>query len=234
MWRLVREGFRINRNILLSACVSSTVGVAGIFAALALTGAIERNHAVSWGALALPSYLLYATAVVGWIVIGTDLAEHRLRLHVLLPLPLAHLALARLLLPAAVLLLIGLLLAHAAAAIDQAVFGAGSLWLGHAVLDLMAVHLLLLQQLTLAVKEVTVLRAAGRGKAALGTLFVSLVVLADLLYGLPNATVVLVPGFPMSTHITNLAACTAAPVALALLTAGFTVALFVRRTEITR
>jgi hypothetical protein len=233
MWRLIKEGLRMYRPILINAIRGSLIGIVGIFAALALTGALESRSAVSWGALALPVYLLYAFAVVGWIILGSELSEHRLRLHALLPLPLSQLAVARLLLPAS-MLLVGLPLAHAATAVDQAVLGAGSPWLGHAVLDLMAVHLLLLLQLTLAVKEVTVLRGTGRGKVALGTLFVSLVVLADLLYGLPNATVVLVPGFPMSAHITNLAVCTAAAAALAVLTAGFTVMLFVRRTEIAR
>jgi hypothetical protein len=231
MWRLVKEGLRIHRKILISAWTSSICGVGGVFAVLALTGAVGRRFALSGAAFALPIYLLYASAVAGWIIIGTELSEHRLRLHALLPLPLSHLALAQLLLPATVLLL-GLPLAHAATAIDQAVLGARSPWLGHALLDLMAAHLILLQQLTLAVKEVTVLRATGRGSVALGTLFVILVVMADLLFGIPNATIILVPGFPISAHIANLAVCTAAAAALAVLTAGFTLKLFVRRTQI--
>jgi hypothetical protein len=233
MWRLVREGLRIHRPALLNAWICSLVGVVGVFAVLALTGAIASRNAVSWGALALPIYMLYASAVVGWIIIGSELSEHRLRLHALLPLPLSQLALARLLLPAT-MVVIGLPLAHAVTAVDQAVLGPRSPWLGHAVLDLMAVHLLLLQLLTLAVKEVTVLRATGRGKAALAALFVIVVVVADLVFGVPNATVILVPGVPMSAHITNLAVCMAAVAALAILTAAFTVTLFVRRAEITR
>ncbi|HEV3455159.1 MAG TPA: hypothetical protein VHG32_01300 [Thermoanaerobaculia bacterium] len=233
MWQLVKAGLRIHRPVLTNAWTGSVLGVAGLFAVLYLVGIVDSRHALSWAAQALPVYLLYASAVVGWIIIGTELSEHRLRLHALLPLPLSRVALAQLVLPATMLVL-GLPLAHAAAAIDQAVFGAGSLWLGHVVLDLMAAHLLLLLQLTLAVKEVTVLRESGWAKAALGILFVVLVVLADLVVGLPRARVVLAPGVEISVHIGSLAVCTAAAAALAALTAAFTVTLFVRRIHVTR
>ncbi len=232
MWRLVKAGLRIHRPVLINAWTSSVLCVAGVFAVLGLMGIVDRRHALSWVAQALPAFLLYASAVVGWIIIGTELSEHRQRLHALLPLPLSQVALAQLVLPATMLVL-GLPLAHAAAAIDQAVLGTNSLWLGHLVLDLMAAHLLLLLQLTYAVKEVIVLREAGRAKAALGMLFVALVVLADLVLGLPQAAVVLAPGVRISTHIGSLAVCTAAAAALAALTAAFTVTLFVRRTQVT-
>ncbi len=233
MWRLVREGLRIHRQVLIGAWTSSIPGVGCVFAVLVLAGVVDLRRAPSWAALTLPAYLLYASAVAGWIIIGTDLSEHRLRLHALLPLPLARLALARLVLPASVLLP-GLLLAHAASGVDQAVLGAGSLWMGHAVLDLMTAHLLLLLQLTLAVKEVTVLREAGRAPVALGALFVFLVVCVDIVFGLPNATLIVVPGIRFSAHMQSLAACAAAATALAAVTAAFTVTLFVRRSEVTR
>jgi hypothetical protein len=232
MWRLVKAGLRIHRPVLTNAWTGSVCGVAGLFLVLYLVGVVDRRHALSWAAFALPVYLLYASAVVGWIIIGTELSEHRLRLHALLPLPLSQVALAQLVLPATMLVL-GLPLAHAVAAIDQAVFGPGSLWLGHVVLDLMAAHLLLLLQLTLAVKEVTVLRGAGRAKTAIGAVIVlALVVGADLLFGLPNATLVLAPGVRISGHVDNLTVCMAAAAALAALTAAFTVTLFVRRTHV--
>lgn len=157
MWRLVREGLRVYRPILLSAWTTSTLGVAAVIAVLALVGVVDGRRALSFALFALPLYLLHASAVVGWIAIGTELSEHRLRLHALLPLPLARLALAQLLLPSTMLFL-GLPLAHAATALAQAVYGARSPWLGHAALDLVAAHLLVLLQLTLAAKEVTVLR----------------------------------------------------------------------------
>ncbi len=80
-----------------------------------------------------------------------------MRLHALLPLSSGDLALAQLVLPSA-MVLFGLPLSHAAAALARAIHGAPAPWLGHATLNLMAAHLLLLLQLTLAAKEVTVLR----------------------------------------------------------------------------
>jgi hypothetical protein len=157
MLRLIREGLRIYRPVLLSAWSSSIPGVALVFATLVFAGAVDRRHAPSWAASVVPAYLVYASAVAGWIIIGTELAEHRLRLHALLPLPAIRLGLARQLLPV-IPLLLGLPLAHAVAAAVQAIFGPTARWPGPGWLDLIAVHLLLALQLTLAVREVIVLR----------------------------------------------------------------------------
>lgn len=219
MWRLVREGLRVYRPVLLSAWTTSTLGVAAVIAVLALVGVVDGRRALSFAVFALPLYLLHASAVVGWIAIGTELSEHRLRLHALLPLPLARLALAQLLLPSTMLFL-GLPLAHAATALAQAVYGARSPWLGHAALDLVAAHLLVLLQLTLAAKEVTVLReTAGAVLAALGWFVVLALLAAEAWIGWPGGYLVL---------------RTAGVAALAVLAAAFTVTLFCRRGQITR
>jgi hypothetical protein len=158
MWRLVKEGLRIYRPVLLSAWTTGTFGPLSVFVVLAHFGVkIDGWQALSWAAAALPAYLLGASAVAGWITIGTELGEHRVRLHALLPLSSGDLALAQLVLPSA-MVLFGLPLAHAAAVFARAIHGAPAPWLGHTTLNLMAAHLLLLLQLTLAAKEVTVLR----------------------------------------------------------------------------
>jgi len=293
MWRLVREGLRIYRPVLLSAWTIGTFGPLSVFVVLAHLGVkIDGWQAMSWAAAALPAYLLGASAVAGWIAIGNELGEHRVRLHALLPLPSGDLALAQLLLPSA-MVLFGLPLSHAAAVLARAIRGAPAPWLGHDMLNLMAVHLLLLLQLTLAAKEVTVLRdtvswkswirgsatgrrAAGQGSrrrpeggeaggvplarvanagsgsagperdearggfkagtalSALGWIVLFVLFCAETVLGIPNSTLILVPGMPIGVHNGSLAICTAATSALAFVTAAFTVTLFRRRSLIAR
>jgi len=254
-----------------------------VFVVLAHFGVkIDGWQALSWAAAALPAYLLGASAVAGWITLGTELGEHRVRLHALLPLSSGDLARAQLVLPSA-MVLFGLPLSHAAAALAQAIHGAPAPWLGHATLNLMAAHLLLLLQLTLAAKEVTALRdtvswkpwiagpATGRSGAAaedrprpegkpaggvtlapvpagrerdegnagtvlstLGWFVVFVLVCAEIVLGVPYSTFILPPGLRLGLHNGNLAVCTAATSALAIVTAAFTVALFRRRTLVAR
>ncbi|HEY6322185.1 MAG TPA: hypothetical protein VJA16_11570 [Thermoanaerobaculia bacterium] len=284
MWRLVKEGLRIYRPVLLSAWTTGTFGPLSVFVVLAHFGVkIDGWQALSWAAAALPAYLLGASAVAGWITIGTELGEHRVRLHALLPLSSGDLALAQLVLPSA-MVLFGLPLAHAAAVLARAIHGAPAPWLGHTTLNLMAAHLLLLLQLTLAAKEVTVLRdtvswkpwiarpaTGGRGGgsesrpqresepaggvtlagvpdagrerdegnagtvlAMLGWFVVFVLVCAEIVLGVPYSTLIFPPGLRIGVHNGNLAVCTAATSALAVVTAAFTVTLFRRRTLIDR
>jgi hypothetical protein len=289
MWRLVKEGLRIYRPVLLSAWTIGTFGPLAAFVVLAHFGVkIDGWQALSWAAAALPAYLLGASAVAGWIAIGNELGEHRVRLHALLPLPSGDLALAQLLLPSA-MVLFGLPLSHAAALLARAIHGGPAPWLGPATLNLVAAHLLLLLQLTLAAKEVTVLRdtvswkswiagpaTGGRGAgpgsrpqpggepagggitlapvpdagrerdeargglkagtvlSTLGWIVLFVLFCAGTVLGIPNSTLVLVPGIPISVHNGSLAICTAATSALAVVTAAFTVTLFRRRTLIAR
>ena len=101
----------------------------------------------------------------------------------------------------------------------------------------MAAHLLLLLQLTLAAKEVTVLRdrfKAGTLLSTLGWIVLFVLFCAETVFGIPNSTLVLLPGLRIGVHNGSLAVCTAATSALAVVTAAFTVALFRRRTLIAR
>jgi hypothetical protein len=283
MWRLVKEGLRIYRPVLLSAWTTGTFGPLSVFVVLTHFGVkIDGWQALSWAAAALPAYLVGASAVAGWITIGTELGEHRVRLHALLPLSSGDLALAQLVLPSA-MVLFGLPLSHAAAVFARAIHGAPAPWLGHATLNLMAAHLLLLLQLTLAAKEVTVLRdtvswkpwiagpatgghgagsgsrqqpegepasgvtlargAAGRERdegnagtvlSTLGWFVVFVLICAEIVLGVPYSTLIFPPGLRLGVNNGNLAVCTAATSALAIVTAAFTVTLFRRRTLIGR
>jgi hypothetical protein len=259
------------------------LGPLSAFVVLAHFGVkIDGWQALAWAAAVLPAYLLGASAVAGWITVGTELSEHRVRLHALLPLSSGNLALAQLVLPSAMVLL-GLPLSHVAAILARAMHGAPAPWLGHTTLNLMAAHLLLLLQLTLAAKEVTVLRdtvswkpwiagpatsrrgggaesrpqsesepAGGGGLAhvpagrerdevkagtvlsTLGWFVLFVLVCTGIVIGVPNSTLVLLPGVRIGVHNGSLAICTAATSALAVVTAAFTVTLFRRRTLIAR
>ncbi|HEV3076235.1 MAG TPA: hypothetical protein VHB47_17570 [Thermoanaerobaculia bacterium] len=237
MWRLVKEGLRIYRPVLLSAWTVGTFGPLSVFVVLAHFGVkIDGWQALSWAAAALPVYLLGASAVAGWITIGSELGEHRVRLHALLPLSSGDLALAQLVLPSA-MVLFGLPLSHAAAVLARAIHGAPAPWLGPTTLNLVAAHLLLLLQLTLAAKEVTVLRdrfKAGTLLSTLGWIVLFVLFSAETVFGIPNSTLVLLPGLRIGVHNGSLAVCIAATSALAVVTAAFTVALFRRRPLIAR
>ncbi len=218
MWPLVREGVRFYRAVLLITWTSCVAGVAAVFAVLALLGVIDSRHGLLWGATVLPVYLLVASSVAGWIALGGEMSEHRLRLHLLLPLSAREGALAQILLPAT-LLSLGLPLAHAVAVVVR-LFGAdSSAWLRHDMILLAFVHLLCLQQLAFALKEVTVLRELGWGRMLPALVGFCTMVLAQDLLGLPRG--------PIGLRIVSVAG-------IALLTAAGTLAFFTRRPDLAR
>jgi hypothetical protein len=219
MWRIVREGLRFYGRVLVTAWTGTTIGLVAVFAILAVLGVIGGRAALLWVAVSWPVSILIASAVAGWIAIGTELTEHRVRMHLVLPVSIGHVALAQFLLPAA-LLLLGLAVAHAATTAVQAIYSAPTPWLGHVKLDLIAAHLLFLLQLTFAVREVTLLRETGWWKSALGSL--ALLILC--------APVWMWVGWPIG----NLTLRTAAITALGILLMAFTVSLFRRRTQFTK
>lgn len=187
MWRLVRAGLRIYRPVLLQAGWGTPVGIVVTFTVLCFCHVANRRQAVEWAALALPVYLLLTSAVVGWIALGADLAEHRLRLHLLLPLPESEVAVAQCVLPL-VPLLLGLVIAHTATAAAAAAYGGKALWVGHAVLDVIASHLFFLQQITLAVAAAFMHRAR-RGETLRAVLAVLLLIAGENVLGLVHGLV---------------------------------------------
>lgn len=183
MWRLVKEGLRIYRPVVLNAWTIGTLAAVVAPAVLALCGVLSPRAAFSWRASAWPLYILVASAIAGWIILGTEMTEHRLRLHLLLPLPLRQIGLAQLLLPAAVMLL-GLLVAHAVSVVGVAASGSTIRWERHAGIDLNAAHFLLFIQLTFAVKEIVSALESRLGKALAASLVPTLVLSAQLWIGL--------------------------------------------------
>lgn len=218
MWALVKVGLRTYRPVLVAAWAVCTLGIASVFAILALLGAMSPGRAIHWSASAWPLYMLLASAVPGWIAMGNEMTERRLRLHLLLPLSLREVALARLLLPVA-MLAIGFPLAHAVLALSRLAEGAPLAALRHGHLDLVAAHLLFLHQISFTIKEVAVMRETHRGRAALGTLGIVAVAVADFLLGQP---------------LGSLAARTASVLAIALATGAVNLALFQRRRSLAR
>lgn len=215
MWRLVSEGLRIHRTVLSGALLGTLVGTATVFALLTLFGVSGPRTAVQWYLTALPVAVLFASAVAGWIALGSDLGEQRLRLHLLLPIRLVEVGLAQHLLPC-LFLGTGAVLAHVARAVTAPALPPGVSGLGHAPLAFIAAVILLLQQLTLAVRQVVALRERGRLAVLLGILPLAGVVAAAVAGPVPG------PLWARTVQAALLAVCAAT----------FSLGLFCRRRQL--
>lgn len=167
MWRLVREGVRFYWHLLL---ISWGFG-AGIYflvvAMVALVGSVKDLHELAKGGVQLPLAILIASMVAGFIVTGTERSESRVRMHMMLPVPIGQVAVARILLPTA-LMALGVLVSHLVFAVMLALEGSSVLSPRHANVDFIAVQLLFWIQLALAVREIIELRHRVRWRGALG------------------------------------------------------------------
>jgi hypothetical protein len=167
MWRLVREGVHVYGRVLL---ISWGVG-AGIFflvlAMVAVVGSVKDLHELVKSGVQLPLAILIASMVAGFIVVGTERSENRVRLHVMLPLPIGQVAVARVLLPTAILLL-GVVVSHIVFAVLLALEGSPVLSPRHANVDFIGVQLLFWVQLFLAIREILELRRRVGWTGALG------------------------------------------------------------------
>jgi hypothetical protein len=219
MWRLLREGIRFYRPVLLA---SWGFGV-GIFflviAIIAVVGSVHDLNEMIRAGVQLPTAILISSMIAGFIALGTEKGENRVRLHVTLPIPIGQIALARILTPTA-LLLLGLAAAHVAFAVLFAVAGSPAVWLRHLTLDFIAVQLLFWLQVALALREIIELRHRARWPGALGS--------KAILIGVISLMVLIQLG-PWES-VTIRIAVSAALVALVM---AFTVALFLRRTQFT-
>ncbi len=220
MWRLLREGLRCYRSVLLISWAFAVGIFLLVIAVIGVVGSVKDLADLQRSGVQLPLAILIASMVAGFITLGTERGEERLRMHLSLPVPLAQVALARVLLPAA-LVLVGLAVGHLVSAGVTALDGSSGVLSGHLMLDFVAVQLLFWLQLALAVREIVELRrrmgwAGALGPKALLAVVIALMVLIQLgpWQGLPIRT--------------------AAAAGLVALVAGFTVALFVRRTQFTR
>jgi hypothetical protein len=220
MWRLVREGVRFYWSVLLISWAFAMGIFVLILVLLAILGSVQERSALLKVAVQVPLPILVASIIAGFIALGTERSESRVRMQVMLPVRVGQVALARVLLPTA-LLLVGLVLAHALFAVMLAVEGSPPMSPRHLNVDFMAAQLFFWLQVALAVREVIELRHRVRWSGALGPKAVLVVAVA---------LVALVQLGPIeSTGIR-----VALTVALDAAVMAFTVALFQRRTSFVR
>ncbi len=161
MWRLVKEGLRFyGSTLLISWCVG-----AGIFllvvALLAILEPLRSTPALARLATQAPIAILVASLIAGFIVTGSERGEARVRLQMMLPLRLREIALARVLLPAAVILE-GTVVAYALAVATLIVPGSSSLADRHLETGFVAALMLFWLQAALFVREIIEMVKAGR------------------------------------------------------------------------
>ena len=219
MWRLVREGLRFYRPVLL---ISWAIGI-GIFvlvaALLAAVGGAGDRAELPKIAAQLPLAILLASMIAGFIAIGTERSESRVRMQALLPLRVGQVAAARVLLPAA-LVAAGLIVSQLAFAALAALSHPARLATRHLALDFVALVLLFWVEFALAIREILELRR----RAGWGTALAPKVLLAVL-------AVLMIPLQLLKIEpAVQLAAAAALDAAVMALTAT----LFVRRTTFVR
>ena len=166
MWRLVREGLRFYRPTLL---ISWSFG-AGIFflvvVVVALVGSVADLNEMARARTHLLLAILVASMIAGFIATGTERSENRVRMHMMLPVPLRQVAVARVLLPAAFMLL-GLAVSHVLFGLLLAIEGSPALSPRHFKVDFIGLQLLFWLQIALAVREVIELRHRMSWRGAL-------------------------------------------------------------------
>jgi hypothetical protein len=220
MWRLVREGVRFHGSVLLISWAFAPGIIVLITILLAIFGSAQERGQLLKVAVQIPLPILLASMIAGFIVIGTERGENRVRMQVMLPLRIGEIALARVLLPT-VLMLIGLALAHTLFAVMLAVEGSPPLSPRHLTVDFIGVQFLLWLQLPQLIREIIELRRRTNWTAALAPTGVLLLAVA--------LTVVVQLG-PVESHALRAAAAAA----LAILLMALSATMFVRRNSFTR
>jgi hypothetical protein len=220
MWRLLREGVRFYRPVLLTSWGFG----AGIFflvlALIAVVGSVRDLNAMARAGVQLPLAILIASLVAGFIAIGTERSENRVRMHLMLPVPINQVAVARVLLPTA-LMILGLVASHVLFALLLAIEGSPVLSPRHGNVDFIGMQLLFWVQVGLAVREVIELRHRVSWQGALGSkalLVTAVAVMAVIQLG------------PWQSAVLRAAGAAA----LAVLVMTFTVVLFRRRNVFTK
>ncbi len=220
MWRLVREGLRFYRPVLLASWAFGVGIFVLVLVIIRLVGSVHDLNVMGKAGVQLPLAILIASMIAGFIATGTERSENRVRLHAMLPLPIGQVAVARVLLPAA-LMLLGLVVSHVVFAVLLALEGSPALSPRHLNVDYIAAQLLFWLQLPPVIREIIELRRRTSWTAALGPK--GLVILAIALM----AVVPLGPWESVALKATGTGA-------LAVLLMAFTVALFVRRNSFTK
>jgi len=220
MWRLLREGVRFYRPVLLTSWGFG----AGIFflvlAIISVVGSVRDLNSIARTGVQLPLAILIASLVAGFIATGTERSENRVRMHMMLPVPIGQVAVARVLLPTA-LMILGLVASHVLFAVLLGLEGSPVLSPRHGNVDFIGIQLLFWVQVGLAIREVIELRHRVSWRGALGPkalLATAVAVMAVIQLG------------PWHSPVFR----TAAAAALAVLVMVFTVALFLRRSLFTK
>jgi len=167
MWRLIREGVRFYRSMLLTSWAFGVGIFLLILVLLAIFGSVQERSSLLKVAVQVPLPILIATIIACFIMTGTERSENRVRMQMMLPVPRRQVAVARVLLPTA-LLLAGLVLAHALFGVMLAVEGSPPLSPRHLTVDFIALQLLFWVQAALAIREVIELRHRASWSGALG------------------------------------------------------------------
>ena len=220
MWRLLRQGLRVYLPALLIAWTIGTVVFLAVVAALALFGSVQERADLAGVAAQIGLPILVASMIAGLIVTGTERSESRVRMHMMLPVPVTQVALARVLLPTA-LLLAGLVVAHTLFAVMLAIQGTHPLSSRHLMVDFVAVQLLFWVLGALAVREVIELRERVHWSRVLGSIAVLIVAVVILVVAQLG---------PMATVGWRTALSSTADIAVM----AFVVVLFRRRTSFVR
>jgi hypothetical protein len=220
MWRLVREGLRFYRPVLLASWAFGVGIFVLVLVIIAVVGSVHDLNVMTKAGVQLPLAILIASMIAGFIATGTERSENRVRLHLMLPLPIGQVAVARVLLPTA-LVLLGLVASHVLFAVLLALEGSPAVSPRHLNVDFIAAQLLFWLQLPLVIREIIELRRRTSWTAALAPKGVLVIAVALMV------VVQLAPWDSVALR-------TVAAAALALLVMAFTVALFVRRTQFTR
>jgi hypothetical protein len=220
MWRLVREGVRFYRSVLLISWAFAIGIFVLINVLLAIFGSVQERSGLLKVAVQVPLPILIASVIACFIMTGTERGENRVRMQMMLPVPLRQVAVARVLLPTA-LLLIGLVLAHVLFAVMLVIGGSPLLSPRHLNVDFNALQLLFWVQAALATREVIELRHRATWSGALG---------AKAALVIAVALVALVQLGPIESTGVKVALTAA----LDLAVMAFTVALFERRTNFTK
>src|SRR5512136_2802090 len=104
MWRLVREGVRFYRSVLLISWAFAIGIFVLINVLLAIFGSVQERSGLLKVAVQVPLPILIASVIACFIMTGTERGENRVRMQMMLPVPLRQVAVARVLLPTALLL----------------------------------------------------------------------------------------------------------------------------------
>ncbi len=220
MWRLLSAELRCNRPVLLISWAFGLGIYALVLAVIAVAAGVRGHGDVADLASQLPLALLIASMVACFITTGTDRSESRVRLLAMLPIPVRDLAVARVLVPVAMMAL-GALVSHVALFFVLLAKGAAANWPRNLVVDFLGALFLLWVLVALAAREIIEVRKSQGWRSAL----LPKVVVA-LAVALAVALQVLQPG--------HFGTVTAATAALDVLVATMVVRMFCRRTDFTR